>query len=295
MRSASLRGTIISCLLSRPPEFRKSNFGAVRITFGENSKMVGNFQRLLFFIFTVVSASSCNLMSEVMFKPPKDYVFNELFVDSSKTEYTIQPYDIISFTVFTNEGAIILEQSTGPAEARVATNSLPVDFTVNDNGEVEFPVIGVRKIGGLTVQEAQDFIEDEFEKLFNRPYVIIRVQNRQVVIFTSPDGTGRVVQLGEQYVSVVEAIARAGGAGRDAKAANIMLFRKIDGKQVSYLIDLSKIEGIKYASAPVESGDIIYVQSRPNIPTRLSEEIRPFLVVFTSASISLNLFLLLAR
>jgi polysaccharide export outer membrane protein len=254
--------------------------------------MVGNFQRLLFFMLIVVSVTSCNLLSEVMFKPPKDYVFDELVIDTSKTEYTIQPFDIISFAVFTNEGAIILEQSTGPAEARVATSSLPVDFTVNDQGEVEFPVIGVRKIGGLTIQEAQDFIEDEFEKMFNRPYVIIRVQNRQVVVFTSPDGTGRVVQLGGQYVSVVEAIARAGGIGPDAKAANIMLFRNVGGKRVSYLIDLSKIDGIKYASAPVESGDVIYVQSRPNYPQRLAEQIRPFFVLLTGASVSLTILLL---
>ena len=253
--------------------------------------MVGNIQRLLVFMLVVVSISSCNLMSEVMFKPPKDYVFDELIIDTTKTEYTIQPYDIISFAVFTNEGAIILEQSTGPAEARVATSSLPVDFTVNDKGEVEFPVIGVRKVSGLTIQEAQDFIESEFEKMFNKPYVIIRVTNRQVVIFTSPDGTGRVVQLGAQYVSIVEAIARAGGVGQDAKASSIMLFRNVGGKRVSYLIDLSKIEGIKYASAPVESGDIIYVQSRPNIPRKLADEIRPFLVLFTSASVALTILL----
>lgn len=229
-----------------------------------------------------------------MFKPPKDYVFNQLAIDTSNIEYTIQPFDIISFTVFTNEGAIILEQSTGPLEARVSTNSLPVDFTVNDKGEVEFPVIGVRKIGGLTIQKAQDYIEDEFEKLFNRPYVIIRVQNRQVVIFTSPDGTGSVVQLGEQYVSIVEAIARAGGIGPSAKAAKIMLFRNVNGQRVSFLIDLSEIEGIKYASAPVESGDVIYVQSRPRVTQLLAQEVRPILILFSGASVLLSI-LSLAR
>ena len=250
-------------------------------------------QQYIFIILIATSFASCYVRSEVMFKHPKDYVFDELTIDTSKTEYTIQPYDIISFAVFTNEGAIILEQSTGPAEARVATSSLPVDFTVNDKGEVEFPVIGLRKIGGLTIQEAQDYIEDEFEKMFNRPYVLIRVQNRQVVIFTSPDGTGRVVQLGEQYVSIVEAIARAGGIGPTAKAAKIMLFRNVNGQRVSYLIDLSKIEGIRYASAPVESGDVIYVQSRPQIPQKVAQEIRPILILFTGSSVILSIISLL--
>lgn len=255
--------------------------------------MTGKLQQCIFFVLIATSITSCYLRSEVMFKPPKEYVFDQLTIDTTNIEYTIQPYDIISFAVFTNEGAIILEQSTGPTDSRITTSSLPVDFTVNDDGEVEFPVIGVRKIGGLTIQQAQDYIEDEFEKMFNRPYVIIRVQNRQVVIFTSPDGTGRVVQLGEQYVSIVEAIARAGGLGSSAKAANIMLFRNVNGQRVSYLIDLSKIEGIKYASAPVESGDVIYVQSRPEIPQRIAQEVRPFLILFTGTSVVLSILALL--
>jgi hypothetical protein len=56
---------------------------------------------------------------------------------------------------------------------------------------------------------------------------------------------------------------------------------------------LSKIEGIKYASAPVESGDVIYVQSRARIPQKLSEEIRPILIILSTASIALSLITIL--
>jgi polysaccharide export outer membrane protein len=251
------------------------------------------FHRLLIFILLTASIASCKIKSEVMFKPPKEYQFSELAIDTSSAEYTIRPYDVISFAVYTNEGAAILESSTGPADARLGILSDFIELNVNSIGEVEFPVVGNVKIDGLTVRQAQDKVEDIFETMFNRPYVILRVQNRQVVIFTSPDGNGKVVKLGEQYVSIVDALALAGGIGPYAEAYEIMLFRKVDGKTESYLIDLSKIEGIKYASAPVESGDVIYVQSRPRIPQKLAEEVRPILILFTGTSIVLSILTLL--
>jgi polysaccharide export outer membrane protein len=232
-------------------------------------------------------------MSEVMFKPPKDYQFSELPIDTTSADYTIRPYDVISFAVYTNEGAVMLESSTGPIDTRFGFQADYIELKVSSVGEAEFPVIGNVKIDGLTVSQAQDKVEDIFETMFNRPYVIMRVQNRQVVIFTSPDGNGEVVKLGEQYVSIVEAIALAGGAGSNSEANEIMLFRKVKGKTQSYLIDLSKIEGIKYASAPVESGDIIYVQSRPRIPQKLAAELSPLIIVFSGASVFISVLALL--
>lgn len=224
-----------------------------------------------------------------MFKPPKDYPFNQLPIDTVNAEYTIRPYDLITFAVYTNEGAVILETSTGPADIRNGQLSQFMELTVNSIGEVEFPVIGNVKIDGLTVRQAQEKVEDVFETMFNRPYVILRVESRQVVIFTSPEGTGKIIKLGEQYVSLVDALALAGGVGAYARASKIMLFRKVNGQTVSYMVDMSKIDGIKYASAPVESGDVIYVQARPRVVQKIVDEIRPVLILVTSASVALSI------
>lgn len=239
--------------------------------------------RLIGLVAISALISSCGLTSEVMFKPPKDYVFSQLSFDTANAEYRIQPNDLITFEIFTNEGAIILEASTGPVNSENTSPSRSIEYTVDKNGMVEFPVVGNMKVSGMTILEAQDFVEDEFEKIYNRPYVLIRVLNRHVVIFTSPAGSGQVVQLGSQYVSVVEAIAMAGGVGVHAKAKSIMLFRHENGGRTSYLIDLSTIDGIKYAASSVESGDIIYVNYRPQVVIKAAQEVRPLLVLISSS------------
>jgi polysaccharide export outer membrane protein len=247
--------------------------------------MTVSIYRLLYFAVVTSLLVSCKIRSEVMFKHSKDYVFQELVLDTSSAEYSIQPYDVISFAVYTSDGATILESSTGPVEMRMGGWNQFMELTVSSEGQVDLPVVGNVKIDGLTVRQAQEIVENEFEKMFNKPYVIIRVKNRRVVVFTSPDGTGRVVELGEQFVSVIDAVALAGGIGLYAEASKVMLFRDENGQQISYMIDLSTIEGAKYASAPVESGDVIYVESRPRYTQRLVDEVRPFLVILSSVSI----------
>lgn len=239
--------------------------------------------------------SSCRLNSEAMFKAPKDFSFEELAVDTSHVEYRIQPNDVVSFGLFTNEGAIILENSTGPAESRVLSPGQDIDFPVDAKGFVELPIIGSFKISGYTIFEAQEAIESEFGKMYNNPYVVIRVLKRQIIVFTSPAGTGKVLELGGQTVSVVQALAQVGGIGAEAIAEKIYLFREENGAKHTYLIDLSTIDGIRYADAPVESGDVIYVTSRPSYVIKAADQVRPVLLLFSSTTAVLSIFLLIRR
>lgn len=252
-------------------------------------------KRLLLCLMVSASLASCWVRSDVMFRHPKDYPFAELVIDSTNSEYRIQPFDVISFAIYTNEGASILEMSTGPVEGANMPRTQIIDYLVDSEGFVEFPVIGNLKLTGLTVLEAQDYVEDEFEKMFNRPYVLIRVLSRRIVVFTSPSGSGQVINLGPEYVSIVEAVAKAGGLGTAAKANSIILFRYENGKQIPYKIDLSTIDGIKYAGSPVESGDIIYVEARPQVPQKIAFELRPFLILFTGSSVVLSVIAILSR
>jgi polysaccharide export outer membrane protein len=230
-----------------------------------------------------------------MFKPPKDYPFEELVVDTSHAEYRIQPNDVVSFGIYTNEGAIILENSTGPADNRVLSSGQFIDYPVDANGFVELPIIGSFKISGYTIFQAQEAVEIEFAKMYNSPFVTIRVLKRSVIVFTSPAGNGKVLELGGQSVSVIQALAQAGGIGPEAIAKRIYLFRDENGVKHSYLIDLSTIDGIRYADTPVESGDVIYVTSRPNIPTKAAAQIRPLVLLLSSTSAIFSLLFILGK
>ena len=226
--------------------------------------------------------ASCGINSEFLFKPPKDFVFDVPVIDSSSIDYRIQPNDVISFEIYTNEGAIMLEGSTSSVDGNAAAREANIRYLVNSQGFVEFPIIGLNKLSGLTIAEAQKYIEDLYTPQFNRPYVQLKVLNRRAIVFTSPAGNGSVLQLEEQSISVVEALAKSGGIGQYGKADDIKLIRKLEGgERLIYHIDLSTIDGLRYADMAVEAGDIIYVQPRTRISQQLSAEARSWTFLIT--------------
>lgn len=248
------------------------------------------FSRLFTVIVFSLLLASCGLNSEFMFQTPKDYVFDVPVIDSSSIDYLIQPNDVISFDLYTNEGSKMLEVSTSSVESQATLRTTDIQYIVNSQGFVEFPVIGLQKVSGLNIAEAQKYIEDLYTPQFNRPYVQLNVLNRRAIVFASPAGEGSVLELGKANISVVEALAKSGGIGQFAKADDIMLFRKIDnGERLVYKIDLSTIEGIQFANMSVEAGDVIYVQTRKRIGQKLSVEVRSWLAVLSGIAVILTL------
>jgi polysaccharide export outer membrane protein len=255
-----------------------------------NTFYMVRFSRLYAVIVSSLLFASCGINSEFMFQPPKDYVFDVPVIDSSSIDYLIQPNDVISFDLYTNEGSMMLEVSTSSVESQSSLRTTDVQYLVNSQGFVEFPVIGLQKVSGLTIAEAQQYIEDLYTPQFNRPYVQLSVLNRRAMVFLSPAGLGSVLELGKANVSVVEALAKSGGIGTYAKSDDIMLFRKLDnGQRLVYKIDLSTIQGIQFANMSVEAGDVIYVQTRRRIGQQLSMEVRSWLVVLSGIAVILTL------
>jgi polysaccharide export outer membrane protein len=212
-----------------------------------------------------------------MFQTPKEYVFDVPVIDSSSIDYRIQPNDVISFEIYTNEGALMLEVSTSSVDAQSGVRDANIEYLVNSQGYVEFPSIGMHKISGLSLAEAQDYIEELYTPQFNRPYVKLEVMNRRAIIFASPAGTGSIIQLGKESISVIEALASSGGIGQYGKADDIKLIRKLEnGERMIYHLDLSTIEGVRYADMSVETGDIIYVEARKRVGQQIAAEVRTY-------------------
>jgi polysaccharide export outer membrane protein len=184
----------------------------------------------------------------------------------------------------------MLEVSTSSVDAQSGVRDANIEYLVNSQGYVEFPSIGMHKISGLSLAEAQDYIEELYTPQFNRPYVKLEVMNRRAIIFTSPAGNGSVLQLGKESISVIEALASSGGIGQNGKADDIKLIRKLEnGERMIYHVDLSTIEGLRFADMSVEAGDIIYVQPRARISQQLTTEVRSWTFLVSSLLILFTL------
>jgi polysaccharide biosynthesis/export protein len=248
------------------------------------------FRLFLLAIFPVLmlSMNSCHILNpNIMLEADKNYVFDTLSKDTTVAkEYRLNPNDIVEFRLFANEGfrmIDILSSASSNTTTTVARQGF--EYTLDKEGIVRLPVIGSVDLRGMTVREAELHLEQRFGEFYVKPFVILRVVNKRVIVYTGEPGQAKVISLQNNNTTVIEALALAGGISSNGKAYNIKLIRKTNDpkKPVKvYKLDLSKIQNIDQGNTIVQTNDIIYVEPRRQLASRTLREVTPILSLFSS-------------
>jgi polysaccharide biosynthesis/export protein len=209
----------------------------------------------------------------------------------AERNYVIQKNDHLKLEIYRNKGEGIVDpnpdlSTPGGSDTNSQTqNKAPINYLVDLNGIVKFPMVGEMKMEGLTLRQAEAILQTEYEKFFTDSYVVLTFQNKRVIVLGAT--TGQVIPLMNQNVNLAEIIAMAKGIPTDGKAKNIRLVR---GDKV-FVIDMSTIEGFQAGNMIVEPGDIIYVE-----PVRkpFAEAFRDYAGVFSLIVSTLSLILVLS-
>jgi polysaccharide biosynthesis/export protein len=134
---------------------------------------------------------------------------------------------------------------------------------VNAAGAISLPLIGHLVVGGLTPQEAEQLIAARYSEKY--------LQNPQVSIFIKEFTTDRITIEGAVghpgifpltgRLTLLRALAMAGGFGPIADTAKVMVYR-VNDQQVreSAVYDVEKIRAGKADDPPIQGDDLIVVQ-----------------------------------
>ncbi|MBK9319596.1 MAG: polysaccharide biosynthesis/export family protein [Bacteroidetes bacterium] len=245
-------------------------------------------KKLLPLFILSILLTSCNINPSVMFKVPKDYQYsNDQTIGN--IEYRISPNDIIGFNVYTNDGFKLVDLTTSAVSATSPMSNNPgtnqTQFLVEPDGQIKLPIIGKIKISGFTVREAEKVLEQQYATFYNKPFVMIRVLNRRVMVFLGTGGTGRTVSLDNENMHLVEALALAGGITTTGKAYKIKLIRGDLRNPKVMLIDLSTVEGMQNSNLLLQANDIIYVEPVPRYSQEILQQIAPIVGIITSLAL----------
>jgi len=245
--------------------------------------------RKYLFLLLLTPLFSCRLNPSIMFKTGKDYPYK---VDQTigNIEYRIAPNDILGFSVFTNDGFKLIDLTTGLGGVNstsiggTATTSEDnaIQFQVDVDGFVKLPIIGKIRVTDLTIREAEKLLEDKYAVYYNKPFVMLSVLNRRVMVFPGSGGTGMVVILENENTTLIEALAMAGGISETGKSDVIKLIRGDSRNPQIHLIDLSTVEGMKKSNMLLQANDIIYVEPVKNISQNILQELAPIVGIVTS-------------
>lgn len=134
-------------------------------------------------------------------------------------------------------------------------------FRVDGRGALSLPLVGEVLVDGLTPDEARVAIETAY----NRDYL----KNAQITVLVRESTSRKVVVLGEvgkpgtypyeERMSVIDAIARAGGTARLADVNRTIITRTQDGTKQTMTVRVGDIRSGRAADVEVMPGDIVFV------------------------------------
>lgn len=238
---------------------------------------------LLFVIF-LISVTGCQWLNpSIMFRSGRNYNYSQ-FNDSARAlEYKISVNDILEFQLHSQDGFRLLDLTgAGGQNVQQQYGGSGLSLTVDKDGYVKLPILGRVRFAGLTTREAENMLEEKYIVYYNKPFAMIRVNNRRVIIFPGQPGSAKVIGLANNNTTLLEALAQSGGISQNGKAKRVKLIRGDLQNPEVYLIDLSTIDGIKRADMVLQGNDIIYVEPRREFSQEILGRITPVLGLISS-------------
>ena len=179
---------------------------------------------------------------------PKDLL--TIVVSCTSPELAI-PFNL---TVASNAGIAVSTSSY------VTTQPVLQPYLVDNEGNINFPVLGELKLGGLTKREAEQLIIDKLKPYMKEtPIVTVRMVNYKISVIGEVTRPGTFT-ISNEKVNLLEALAMAGDMTVYGLRDNVKLIREdANGKQQIVTLDLNKAETILSPYYWLQQKDIVYV------------------------------------
>ena len=134
-----------------------------------------------------------------------------------------------------------------------------VDYLVDQDGMIDFPVVGKLKIVGLSPDELRILLRDELSEYLKDPIINIRLRNFTVTVLGEVNRPGTYPVNGEQ-ITILEALGLAGDLSLRAVRDNVLVIRDFDGTKVYNRIDLTSKNMTNSPVYYLTQNDVVYVE-----------------------------------
>lgn len=221
--------------------------------------------KFLFFC-AVLTLTACSSYKKVPYLQNHEYA-NSLNEQVALYDAKIMPKDILSILVTTSDPEASkpfnifqrTQGSGGMSNMGGGSNSL-TSYLVNNDGTIEFPILGTLNVLGLTKTECENMIKDRLSVyLKETPLVNVRMSGYRITVLGEVNGGGEFT-IDREKVNILEAIAMAGDLTLYGRRDNVKLLREDEkGNRHIYTIDITDASIIYNPLYQLQQNDIIYV------------------------------------
>ena len=193
-------------------------------------------------------------------------------LDMSKVLYDarIMPKDMLSITVNTTDpeasipfNLTVATPQTISLRTQSTTTAALQTYLVDNEGNIDFPLVGTLHLGGLTKGEAERLVLEKIKPYMSateNPIVTVRMINYKISVIGEVAHPGMFTVANEK-ISILEALAQAGDLTIYGVRDRVKLIREdATGKKEIHVLNLNDANIINSPYYYLQQNDIVYVE-----------------------------------
>ena len=220
----------------------------------------------IIFCFCALLMASCTSYKNVPYLQNPEVV-NDYREQLPMYDATIMPKDLLTITVNTSDPEaaapfnLVVQSPINVARTNSLTQQPSLQqYLVNNEGTIDFPVLGRIQVGGLTKNQAEDLIREKLgDYLKEVPIVTVRMSNYKIAVLGEVARPG-MFTVNNEKVNIFEALAMAGDLTVWGMRDNVKLIREdAAGKREIINLNLNNAEIVTCPYYYLQQNDILYV------------------------------------
>lgn len=244
---------------------------------------------LILFALAALIFTSCNTTKDIPYLIDANNLPADVLKAAARSvEPTVMPGDMLYINVsgpddeavkpFNKSQYLIQSNSSNNMSITNGENSM-LFYLVDNNGFIEFPLLGKLRVGGMTKSATEEYIASQIypRYLTIKPGVEVRFQNFHVYTMGEVNSPGQV-KASNGRLNLLEALAQSGDLTIKGRRDNIMIVRtNADGSRSVKTVNLNDRNLLVSPDFNLQQNDVIYVEpnaskarSSWNVPPALS-------------------------
>ncbi len=249
-------------------------------------------KNIRFFAFAIlfVSIIGCDTSKKIAYLQG----FEELSVNQLNEQVTalydaiIIPKDLLTITVITTDPEAARPFNlTSPTYVTGGTDVIAQPslqpYLVDNDGQINFPILGKISLGGLNKEEAEKKIEGLLKTYLKEdPVVTVSFQNYKISVIGEVK-TPATFSIPNQKINIFEALALAGDMTIYGRRDNVKIIREdVNGKKNIITLNLNNTDVLFSPYYYLQQNDVVYVE--PNNVVAQNSLIGPMTNLWVSVS-----------
>ena len=225
-----------------------------------------SYKKFIFLLFIPLFLTGCVSYNKSVYLR-NDEVLDAVKQKSPLYEYRIMPKDELTIVVTTSDPAssVPFYRKIGSVPGQTSNqgmeNAKLLNYLVDNNGDIDYPVLGKIHVAGLTTRECESLICKELLEYLNEaPNVTVRTSNYKISVLGEVKNPGTYT-ISDERITIFQALALAGDMTLFSVRDDVELLREdsTGQRQVQHL-DLTQADIALSPYYYLQQNDVVYVK-----------------------------------